>query len=97
MLRAIEDLSAIISATTVVHDDQEAQLRLRTALASYGADGCVIDALLEMLASGDAVLQVGRHGRLILWIRTSEGSECWFSVEPAGFRCLYRNGPETWR
>jgi hypothetical protein len=33
-------------------------LRLRIALVAYEYDGCVIDALLDELASGDAVLSV---------------------------------------
>ena len=100
MLRAItvEALSDIISAANVVDDAREAQLRLRTALVGYGYDGCVIDALLAILATDDAILSVGRYDdRLILWIRTGEVSEAWRSVEPTGLRCLYRNAPDTWR
>ena len=65
MLRAItiEALSAIISAAPPVDDDREAQLRLRTVLTAFDYDGCVIDALVELLATGDAVLRVGRHDR----------------------------------
>jgi hypothetical protein len=43
------------------------------------------------------LLSIGRNGRLILWIRTGEDSEGWYAVEPAGLRCLYRNGPDNWR
>jgi hypothetical protein len=67
-------------------------LRLRIALVAYEYDGCVIHALLDELASGDAVLSVARHGCLmILWLRTGDDSEAWFSVEPTGLRCLYRH------
>jgi len=92
MLRAVEELSAIINATSVVDNDQEAQLRLRTALVDYGYDGCVIDALIGALATGDVVLRVARHGCLMmLYIRAGDEGEAWFSVEPAGLRCLYNH------
>jgi hypothetical protein len=35
-------------------------LRLRIALVAYQYDGCVIDALLDALASDDAILSVAR-------------------------------------
>ena len=67
-------------------------MRLRIALVAYEYDGCVIDALLDELASGDAVLSVARHGCLmILWLRTGEQSEAWCCVEPTRLRCLYRH------
>jgi hypothetical protein len=94
----IEHLAAIISATSAVEDNREAQLRLRTAAVAYDYDGCVIDALLDLLATGDAVLRAARHGCLmILWIANGADREAWFSVEPAGLCCLYHNGPDTWR
>jgi hypothetical protein len=91
MLRAMTLTEAMyaIAATSVVRDDREAQLRLRTALTAFDYDGCVVDALVDMLASGEAILRLGRHDRhLILWVRTGEVTEAWFAVEPTGLCCL---------
>jgi hypothetical protein len=47
-------------------------------------------ALLDLLATGDAVLRTRRYGCLmILWTRTGEETEGWFAVEPTGLRRLY--------
>ena len=52
----------------------------------------VIACLCGLLSTEVAVLRRRRStGALILWVRTGEDSEGWFSVEPAGLRCLYRH------
>jgi hypothetical protein len=83
MLRAMH----AISATRVIHDVQEAQRCLRAALASYAVDEDLIRPLCALLEDDRAVLRVGPYD-LILWVRTDEDSEAWFSVEPTGFRRL---------
>jgi phosphoglycerate-specific signal transduction histidine kinase len=76
MLRDITELAAITSATSVVHDDQEAQLRLRIVLVGYGYDGCVFDALLDLLASGDAV----PIGQCLAVSASLSAATCWSSL-----------------
>ena len=66
---------------------------------------CRAGSAIRSLASGQESAAIARlprtrarHGCLMmLWMRTGDDSEAWFSVEPAGLHCLYRNGPDTWR
>ena len=85
----LRSLITAIENTKVVDDDREADLWLRSALAAYGAGEDVIDVLRHLLSTGRAVLCVNpKTGAMILWIRTGEESEGWFSVEPIGLRRL---------